>query len=265
MRFEYKYLVHLSKINSLRRRLLPYLEIDKYAEQDDSNEYTVRSIYFDTSKLKFYHEKIDGILIRKKLRVRGYNESELENVVFLEIKRKHDSHSGKNRSAVNFHDLNSLLRTGNVEQYLLTGNGYENKQIDGRKFLHHIFKNSLKPIVLIVYEREAYYSKFNSLLRITLDKNLRYLEFPSINKLYSDSELEYTLQNYCIMEIKFTRGFPGWLQSIIREFKMERRALSKYTICLDSQKILGLINKKTSLPFVESYDLENLQYLEDNL
>ena len=242
MRREYKYLVPYRDLERLRQRVQPFVNVDNFASE--GNQYTVRSIYFDSSTLKYYNEKIDGIKIRKKLRVRGYNDKADESVVFLEIKRKYENHINKNRSALKYYNLGDLLKTNDLESYCLTENGFQNSVADGERFLHHIHKSSLKPIVLIVYEREAYFSKFDSGLRLTFDKNLRYLLFPSLDKLYTEEDMKYPLPKYFIFEIKFARGFPGWLQSILRDLSISRMALSKYTICLDNEKVFNRMNLK---------------------
>jgi hypothetical protein len=242
MRREYKYLIPQKDIDLLRQRITPYVTVDNFASE--GNQYTVRSIYFDTSKLKFYNEKIAGVKIRKKLRVRGYNELVDESIVFLEIKRKYENHIDKNRSPLKYYNLNDLLSTSDLESYCLTDNGFQNSVADGEKFLHCIHKNSLKPIVLVVYEREAYYSRFDTSLRLTFDKNLRYLLFPSLDKLYTEEDMKYTMPKYFIFEIKFNMGFPGWLQSVIRDLNISRMALSKYTMCLDNEKIFNKVNLK---------------------
>ncbi len=113
MRREYKYLVPQRDIDRLRQRILPFVTVDDFASE--GNQYTVRSIYFDSSNLKYYNEKIDGIKIRKKLRVRGYNKQADESIVFLEIKRKNENHINKNRSAIKYYNLNDLLTTKDLE------------------------------------------------------------------------------------------------------------------------------------------------------
>lgn len=250
MRREYKYLVLQKDIGRLRQKLLPFVTVDKFA--GDDNQYTVRSIYFDTTNLKYYNEKIDGIKIRKKIRVRGYNKLADESIIFLEIKRKNENHINKNRSAIKYYNLNDLLATSDLESYCLTENGFENSIADGERFLHNVHKNSLKPIVLIVYEREAYFSKFNLGLRLTFDKNLRYFLFPSLDKLYTEEDLKYTMPKYFIFEIKFSKGFPGWLQAILRDLNISRMALSKYTMCLDNEKLFSRINLKFATGITKS-------------
>lgn len=239
------------------------MDVDGYSKEGDIPEYTVRSIYFDSSKLDYYHEKIAGIKVRKKLRIRGYNEYNKQNIVFLEIKRKYENFIGKNRSALKYHDLGELLKTGDLEEFVLTENGYSKSVEDGERFLHHMNKSLLKPMVLVVYDREAFFSKFNKTLRITFDKNLRYEGFPKLNKLYNDENLAHAMPNYFVLELKFFDGFPNWLSNILTKFDLSRRAISKYTICLEAQKIFNPMQRRTAIPFVESFDNDGGTYMED--
>ncbi len=243
MRLEYKFLVNNEQLNLIRKKISPFVKLDPYVKDTNDNEYTVRSIYFDSSNFDFYHEKIDGIKIRKKLRIRGYNNPSENDLVFLEIKNKYDNFIGKNRAPILLHDLGKLLKTKSVETYALTNNGFANSIQDGEKFFHHIIRNGLKPTILIVYEREAFFSKFDSSLRITFDKNLRYFENPRINNLYSDKDLEYATPNHFVLEIKFNNGYPKWVQDIIQEFELARRSVSKYTICIDSSNRIDPLKK----------------------
>ena len=66
MKLEYKFLVRNTELERLRKKIMPFVNMDPYLNGDGATEYTVRSIYFDSSKFNYYHEKIDGIKIRKK-------------------------------------------------------------------------------------------------------------------------------------------------------------------------------------------------------
>lgn len=262
MRLEYKYLVDYSKLDSLRNALKPFVELDK--DYNDSPEYTVRSIYFDTSKLKYYHEKINGVKVRKKLRIRGYNTKEDESIIFLEIKRKYENFINKNRSPLKVYNLNELIRTKDLESYILTNNGYANSLGDAEKFLHHIYKRTLRPVVLITYEREAFFSRFDKRLRLTFDKNLRYMLFPSMDELYTDDQLHHSMPKHFVFEVKFSRGFPKWLSQILSEFSLSRMAVSKYTICLEKAKAFNPTQRRSLLGVADTFSPFHTYYEDNN-
>ncbi len=247
MRNEYKYLIPNNLLEKFKSEITPFLQLDKYADKRKEKEYTVRSIYLDSVNLNFYHEKIEGLRDRKKLRVRGYNNIIKDINVFLEIKRKYGSKVLKNRAPLLFDNLSKLLASGNLEKYILSNNESSDKIKDGSRFFHHLHRKSLVPTVLVVYDREAYLSKFNRDLRITLDKNLRYNTFPSYEHLFDNEMLKVALPNNFIVEVKFSHGFPNWLQKIIQRYEVSRMALSKYTICLDAEKHLRASRRRTTI------------------
>ncbi len=247
-RLEYKYLVPFSKINELRSALNPFVSIDEYAEREENKEYTVHSIYLDTMKLDDYHEKLAGIKIRKKLRIRGYNNIDENCTVFLEIKRKYENHISKNRAPLLYANLEDILKTADYEKYLLKKKNFLDSKNDACKFFYLSKMKNCSPVVLINYEREAFFSKHDSTLRLTFDKNLRSSSFPKFTTLFDDTAMKYSMSGNFILEIKFFNGFPSWLQKILSRFELRRQALSKYTISVDSHKDLcSIVDKKNLL------------------
>ena len=241
---EYKYLVPNEKIDELRDAIRPFVNLDGYADITSKKEYTVRSIYLDNSSLKFYNEKLDGLQNRKKLRIRGYNEQGINSIIFLEIKRKFENNIYKNRTSGYFETLEDFLLNGNSEYFVVNANKDEIE--NANKFLFHYKIKMLKPVSLIVYDREAYFSKFDSNTRITFDKNLRYSSMPSFNLLYNEEILKLAMKNFFVLEIKFYRGYSQLLQKVLRQFNLARLAVSKYQICIDSDKfIAGPIQNKS--------------------
>ena len=251
-RLEYKYLIPLNKIDDLRNAIKPFVYPDEYADREKNKEYTVHSIYLDSIKLDDYYDKLAGIKIRKKLRIRGYNFQSHDSIVFLEVKRKHENHISKNRAPLYFKDLPAILETANCEQYILKKKNYLDSINDARKFFYLCKIKNCSPVVLINYEREAFFSKHDSTLRITFDKNLRSRSFPAIKNLFDDSGMKYGTPGNFILEIKFFNGFPTWLQKIISKFGLNRQAVSKYTISIDSNRELKKFvdNRKLILPSI---------------
>jgi len=254
MRLEYKYLIPNSLIIQFRNDIRPFVDYDKHIiEQKD---YIVRSIYFDNRRLDYYYEKIEGIKVRKKVRIRGYNFIEGKNLIFLEIKRKFDNFIYKNRTPIMFEDLNCLFENGDIEKFI--NEQYRNKESlnDGKKFFYHFHNNFLRPVILVVYEREAFFCKFDERLRITFDKDLRYLPFPLLTDLYNDTNLSKVLYNSSILEIKFKHCMPAWLQNLIHKYGLTRSALSKYVICLDDYAKCNPINNIIREAFSNYFPLD---------
>jgi len=247
MRLEYKYLIPASGFEKIRSEMLPYLKLDEYADRKDKKEYTVRSIYFDNPRWQYYIDKIEGLKDRKKLRVRGYNDSFGESLIFLEIKRKNQGFISKNRSPLLYGDLPKILETGNSKEYIFNSVSNSRSLNDAEKFLYYYTNDHLSPTILITYEREPFYYKFDKNLRITFDKNLRFLSFPEYDDLFEEEDLQKALKNYVILEIKFTCSFPSWMQNILTRYDLQRRPISKYTICIDQDRKINPSNKHKNL------------------
>ncbi len=243
LRREFKYLVPNKLVDDLREELYPFVELDKYASMRPQKQYTVRSIYYDTLNLEYYLEKIEGLKTRKKIRIRGYNEQCEDSLVFLEIKRKLENFIDKHRSLLYYKHLDDIFYTGDIESYIIQKN--DDSLDNAKRFFYHVNRKLLKPVSLVVYDREAFFSKFDSNIRITFDKNLRFSSLPSFSSLYDESILKPALPNQFVFEIKFYMGFAEHFQKIINKFQLTRLAVSKYSICVDADKGLkSLTNNK---------------------
>lgn len=234
-RLEYKYKVPNSHLSALREQLDAFMVRDQHV-LEDTGQYTIRSIYMDTYALDYYYQKESGIQHRRKLRIRAYNELCADAWAFLEIKRKDNMAIAKTRAPFRFADVDALFASGNIERYIEAS--HAQALADARAFFFHMHRYALKPTVLISYEREAFFGCADPALRITLDKNLRSTPFPHIDELYSEKRMRFSLAGYFILEVKFYKGStPGWLKSFLERHRLERMALSKYAISLESHRI----------------------------
>jgi len=231
LRYEKKYLVPNAQLSAIRQRFLPFLNADSFAELNEFGypEYTVRSIYFDSPDKKIIDEKISGVEKRNKLRIRGYDKLIEGSKVFLEVKRKLGDRIYKNRSLLPFSSIGELLMFGPDDEIraLLE----KQKQWgDTMNFLFLLKKHNMSPLNLIVYDREAYHGKFNHDLRITFDKNIRASLYPYVSNLFTDDNLTYVWEDHFILEVKYLHPtMPGFVKTIIEDFKLQAQALSKYT------------------------------------
>jgi len=221
----------------MRSAMRPYLETDTHSKNGEAPGYTVRSIYYDTSRIQCYYEKVEGIKTRKKFRIRGYNAQATGSVVYLEIKRKHIDFIAKDRAPLMYSELPELFTERNIDDHILSygDNGAEKES--ARHFLYHYFCHRLRPIVLITYDREAYFSKFDDSLRITIDKNLRSSMFPKLDDLFDESQAISAMRKHVVLEVKFFGGLPAWVLALIEKYSLQRMAISKYAICLESHGI----------------------------
>lgn len=229
---EYKYLVPVEFIDDVRNEMKHYVTSDKNSETRKEKEYTVRSVYYDNKKFDCYYEKVEGLQTKKKIRIRGYNSYKKDDILFFEVKRKFENYIQKSRAPLKWEEAENLFSNYSNSKIPFETNTQEYKEIGHFLYNYHVKK--LMPTILIIYEREAFFSKFDKFLRITFDKNLRSLLYPSLDSLYLNGNVKYVLPGYFILEIKFYRGLPLWLKSIIVRYRMQRMSISKYSICMGS-------------------------------
>jgi len=128
----------------------------------------VNSCYFDSSELTFFHHSEEGVLPRKKVRIRWY-----DNIHFFKKETKISSIEGRFKYTEDVSDINSIHK-------LLNSNIIDNSY------------GKLLPKIIISYERE--YFILNK-LRITFDKNILYTNL----KLSAHPN---TRDTNCVMEVK---------------------------------------------------------------
>ncbi len=244
-RYERKYLVPNERLYELRKRLAPFVKPDAYAvkSSDNTYQYTVRSVYFDTPSFMALHDKWDGIEARKKLRIRAYNEPTPGCKVFMEVKRKHGARIWKTRTHVPYNLLDEVLLRGFTSQATAEIDAAQKEGASG--FLFHMHRSHYKPSNLIAYEREPFQGKFEPGLRITFDKNVRARMWPQVSELFNEAGLQLVWKDGIILEIKyFADEMPKWLRTIVQEFGLRHEALSKYATPFSKKDISVSILKK---------------------
>ncbi|MFH0733522.1 MAG: polyphosphate polymerase domain-containing protein [bacterium] len=235
-RLEYKYLVSNDKLEHLRKDIIPYLDYDPFAAKMENKEYVVRSIYYDTRKFKCYYEKLEGKEVRNKYRIRGYNYLNDDSKVFLEIKRKNENIISKDRGLIYYNKLGGLFENKNIDLLFSESEKIQHNKDCITKFMFNYYILKLSPVLLIVYNREAFQCKFKSSLRITFDRQLRSSVENSCAGLFNDDNLVCSMPNYFVLEVKFHMVIPDWVPKIIRKYNLQRTSVSKYAICFDKHK-----------------------------
>ena len=166
----------------------------------------INSIYLDTKSLDFYLNSEEGVLPRKKIRIRWYNT----NLKKVSKETKISSIEGRYKVSEPFFNIKKIFNN----DFQLIDNEY----------------GILKPQILITYIRE--YFIFNE-LRLTFDSNIQYKDISSLSGLnIKDKE--------CVMEIKVNfKTNDDYIEKII-EYPISR--FSKYSrSILYKKRIIWLI------------------------
>lgn len=236
-RREYKYAVPIETLDALRERFLKQMDHDPFCRDRSNGNYCVRSIYFDSPRLLFYHEKIDGLKIRKKLRVRVYNDLEQDTIAFLEIKRKIDNIVFKERARLPLYESVNLLN--GVQPKLHNKTLIFSEAATLEKFLYLRGRLNLQPKVLVTYEREALIGIDDPYIRVTFDMNIRSHPAPLIEHIFHDEDLIPLNDRFFILEVKFYGRMPVWIRNIVRDFRLHLQAFSKYCEGIDACYPIG--------------------------
>jgi len=222
-RFEFKYELDPNTAYLIER------DIVRYGMRADPNisspngEYFVTSLYYDSYDLSDYRDKTDGLISRKKFRLRVYKPTIGESqTVWLEIKNKHKQENFKTRI---------LLTNSEFEDFFMRGSSslVERKWTEkemGKKdeILWNAIKNSIKPSVTVRYKRKAYLNELQN-LRVTFDSNLETCK--GHNFMYN-SFMKPVNRGKMVMEVKFKYLLPFWLKKIIATHSLKADTYSKY-------------------------------------
>ena len=117
-RFELKYLITLQQAEQFKSGLRAYLVPDEHG--NNNGRYTVSSLYYDSPGFRCYWEKLDGLRVRRKLRIRRYETGGVlaeEAPVFLEIKQRVDRVTQKRRVILPYGEALRLCNDRQIPEY----------------------------------------------------------------------------------------------------------------------------------------------------
>lgn len=222
LRHELKYIISTGEYRCLKARLEAAMSAD--AHTADGGE-RVRSLYFDDVFDSAYHEKASGIEMRKKYRIRIYNESAA--LIKLECKQKFGSLTAKESATLNMDQYRVLLCGGDCSFLLNAG--------EMAAGMYGAVKTRLlAPSVITDYLREAYTCE-NGNLRVTFDSDVRAgiyeTDIFSPGLITADCLEPGTL----ILEVKYDDFLPGYIKKMLQIPSHRREAVSKFLYCKNTQ------------------------------
>jgi len=232
-RYELKYIVSTPIVHAIAGKLIGRCNLDTNGRE---GYYINETLYFDSPHFDFFFHKIEGVKLRRKVRIRRYGDIAPWERVFVEIKRRKGQYIEKSRFPLETQLLPFLFNLSQKDRITQTlskaGIQVYNEVISLARLFH------LRPVVFIRYKRKAFWAKGEERLRITFDSDLSY-DVVNQNCL---SPLENTQPildgDQVIMEIKANGRVPFWVLEIIKEFECRMMRLSKY--CLGVQMAHGL-------------------------
>ena len=215
-RKEIKYVITEAMYLRIERLLSQVLQPD---ENSIDGSYMVRSQYYDSLMDGDLHDNLDGVMEKRKIRVRMYSVD--AETAKLEYKCK----SGADGIKYSI----TLTR----DEVLMMEQGRYDFLLDREETLAHelyvkLVQGAYSPKTIIEYDRTAYVYPVSD-LRITFDRNLR----GTINPygILDEAPMYYPLlsSDKGVFEIKYNDFFPAELKELLVSLKDTPEAFSKYS------------------------------------
>ena len=213
-RYEVKYMLTRRQRNLLVQAMAGHLALDQFGR------HTIRNIYFDTDSFRLVRDSIEKPLYKEKLRVRSYQKAGFDSPVFVELKKKYESVVYKRRLSLPHRAAMDALEQGKplpVENQI-------GREIEA---FRAFYGPTLKPAMLLTYEREAYYPVDGTDFRLTLDENIRW-RTQDIDLGGSAMGSMILPSDVMLMELKSPGGYPQWIVDFLSENRIYKTSFSKY-------------------------------------
>lgn len=213
-RYEVKYILTRRQRDMLLQAMQGHLALDMYGRS------TIRNIYFDTDSYRLVRDSIEKPLYKEKLRVRSYQRATGDSPVFVEIKKKYDSVVYKRRVVLPHRLAMDALENGRP----LPDDSQIAREIEA---FRAFYGPTLKPAMLLCYEREAYAPVDGTDFRLTLDENIRW-RTGEIDLGGSAMGSPILPADAVLMELKSPGGYPQWMIDFLSANKIYKTSISKY-------------------------------------
>jgi hypothetical protein len=201
----------------LRQRLRAVMKPDSHAV---NGQYKIRSLYFDNLDDKALREKLNGVNIREKYRIRMYNND--HSIIHLEWKYKHGSLGYKDSANLTPEQAQAIVAgdvswmAASTDEMILA-------------FYTRIRNEGLKAKVIVDYIREPFvYAPGN--VRVTLDYDIR-TGLSCTDFLNPDCVTVPIKDSPCILEVKWDNYLPDVIRDAIQLDGRRSAAFSKYAAC----------------------------------
>lgn len=216
-RHEWKHEINYADLLCIRQRLRAVTEPDPHAKD---GKYLIRSLYFDNIFDKALREKVDGVNMREKFRIRYYNG----DTSFIQLEKK----SKKSGLGAKFQER----LTADEAQKIVDGDTDWMRDC-GRPLLQELYckmkYQGLRPMTIVDYTREPFiYRPGNA--RVTFDYNVR-TGLKCTDFLNLDCVTIPAGDPVIIMEVKWDEFLPAIIRDCVQMPGRRQSAFSKYERC----------------------------------
>ena len=216
-RHEWKHMINMADLTAIRARLRAVAEPDPHAVD---GRYLIRSLYFDNARDKALREKIDGVNMREKFRIRYYNGD--TSVIHLEKKSRHSGLGSKFSADLTAEEAQAIV-DGRLDWMLESG----------RPLVQELYckmrGQGLKPKTIVEYTREPYRYRPGN-VRVTFDYDIR-TGLQCTDFLNPDCVTVPAGDAGIILEVKWDEYLPDIIRDAVWMPGRRETAFSKYAQC----------------------------------
>lgn len=197
--------------------------LERIMIQDEHNGalgYHIRSLYFDTPYEKDYQEKLDGLELRRKIRLRIYDPS--STFAMLEMKQK-QGELQKKRS----------LRMSRADAEHLIAGDYSVLKMYQEPFAAECYGlmnlQCYRPKTVVEYQRKAFIAKENK-IRVTFDSHIVATE--TCFDLFSGNLAMYPVLDpfNTVLEVKYNGFLLSYIKELVNRVDRSQLSVSKYCL-----------------------------------
>ena len=218
-RHEEKFIIDYKEYLLLRARAEAAMEIDPHAGEDG---YLITSLYYDDRYDSALDEKLDGVRVHTKYRLRTYNSD--PSFIRLERKVKRGIMTEKQTVQIAEEDIP-----------LLWDPGRDLESLSGRQAVMGLEMRTkgLRPAVIVRYRRDAFVYPGKD-TRLTFDTNVEALP-PDHTLLFEEEHpgIPAMPRDQVIMEVKYGEYLPQFVRKI-SACCSKQLSVAKYAICREA-------------------------------
>lgn len=216
-RHEWKHEINYADLLTLRTRLSAVMKRDEHAS---GGVYEIRSLYFDNLSDKALREKIDGINIREKFRIRYYNGD--TSFIMLEKKSKINGLCAKESCRITKNEAQMIV-DGNLAWMLDSGRPL------CQELYSKMHSQGLRPKTIVDYTRVPFVYGPGD-VRVTIDYNIRTGAFRT-DFLNPKTLTLPAGESPIILEVKWDEYLPDIIKDAVLIPGRRVCAFSKYEQC----------------------------------
>ncbi len=216
-RHEWKHELNAADLLILRSRLRAVMESDPHAVD---GKYHIRSLYFDNPEDKALREKLDGVNLREKFRIRLYNRD--ASVIHLEKKGKRSGLGTKFSADLSAEEAQRIV-DGDLDWMLFSGRPLVQELYCKMRY------QGMRPKTIVDYTREPFIFRPGN-VRVALDYDIRtglgctdFLNPDAVTIPAGDAPI--------LLEVKWDEFLPSIIRDAVSVPDRRAASFSKYAQC----------------------------------